>query len=87
VSVSRVRLPTAITRRRSLSASGRTAAAVSSTIDTVPETTSVTPGLLPLYGTWTTSIPVRRLKSSIARCETVPLPDDALVSLPGLAFA
>ena len=42
---------------------------------------------LPWYGTCTIFTPARRLKSSIAKCEIVPLPDEEWLSLPGLSFA
>ena len=54
---------------------------------TCPPTRSVTAGAEPRYGTWTRSTPVIALNSSPARCGVVPLPEEAMLILPGLALA
>ena len=65
----------------------RTDEAVSRAKDTFPEITSVNPAMLPLYGTWVILTPASLLNFSIAKWETVPFPDEALVNTSGFAFA
>ena len=54
---------------------------------TWPEIISVSAGAPPRYGTCTMLIPVSILNSSPDMWMVEPLPDDAMLSLPGLAFA
>ena len=51
-----------------------------------PATRSVTAGPPPLYGTCVKSVPVRSLKSSVARCGTLPLPGEPYMTVPGFAL-
>ncbi|MNT49885.1 hypothetical protein D3C72_1867630 [compost metagenome] len=53
----------------------------------VPPVRSVSAGPLPLYGKWTMKVLVCVLNSSPARWIDVPLPLEAMFSLPGLARA
>ncbi len=52
-----------------------------------PCTVAITAGGEPLNGMCTTSMPDICLKSSMLRCDELPLPTDAYESLPGFAFA
>ena len=56
---------------------GRAATLVSKLRATWPPIRSVIAGELPLYGTCRMSTPVASLNTSPARCEVVPLPNDA----------
>ena len=53
---------------------------------TWPPIRSVSAGPAPLYGTCSIWQPVIDLNSSPERCTEVPLPDDAMLILPGLAL-
>ena len=53
---------------------------------TWPPIRSVSAGPAPLYGTCSMLQPVIDLNSSPERCTEVPLPDDAMLILPGLAL-
>ena len=44
-------------------------------------------GAEPRYGTCCISIPVIALNNSPDMCTDVPLPEEAMLTLPGLAFA
>ena len=54
---------------------------------TWPPSRSCSAGALPLYGTCVICTPAITLKSSPDKWIDVPLPDDAKLSLPGLALA
>src|SRR6185503_2325952 len=56
-------------------------------ICTTPDRWSFIASPLPLYGTCTISMLASRLNFSPLRCEVEPEPNDAKLSLPGLAFA
>ncbi len=68
-------------------ASGHAVVMLSKVIVTWPPTTSCSAGGLPLYGMCCMSTPAIVLKSSPDRCCDVPLPDEANVYFPGLAFS
>ena len=53
---------------------------------TWPPIRSMSAGPAPLYGTCSMSQPVINLNSSPDRCTEVPLPDEAMLILPGLAL-
>src|SRR5687767_14286148 len=55
-------------------------------IVTLPPTTSVTAGGMPLYGTWIMLIPAERWNISADRCGAEPAPGVAKVSSPGFVF-
>ncbi len=48
---------------------------------------SVSAGFEPRYGTCVIFTPVIAMNNSPDRCTDVPLPDDAMLTLPGLALA
>ena len=52
-----------------------------------PPIRSCSAGAVPLYGTCTILIPVVDISNSVVRCAAAPMPLDANVSCPGLAFA
>ena len=54
---------------------------------TCPPSRSVSAGAAPRYGTCTMSTPAIILNSSPATWGAVPLPAEAMLSLPGLALA
>src|SRR5206468_3923816 len=54
---------------------------------TAPLITSVAPCEAPLYGTCGSLVPACFWNSTVARCATVPLPEEAKLMLPGCAFA
>src|SRR5881628_2113212 len=56
-------------------------------MSTSPESSASVAGCPPLKGTTRRSAPVSCLKSSAAICTMVPGPEEAMVYLPGLAFA
>jgi len=47
---------------------------------------SVSAGFEPRYGTWVILAPVISMNNSPDMCTEVPLPDDAMLTLPGLAL-
>ncbi|MNV52014.1 hypothetical protein D3C71_1440860 [compost metagenome] len=51
-----------------------------------PPITSVSAGLLPLYGTCVMRVPVMVWNSSPDRCVDVPLPVEAMLTVLGFAF-
>src|SRR5262249_48985482 len=53
---------------------------------TWPGIRSCSAGPAPLYGTCSMSQPVMNLNSSPERCTEVPLPEDAMLILPGFAL-
>src|SRR3954463_10562574 len=53
---------------------------------TSPAMSAGSAGPAPLYGTWSMLQPVMLLKSSPERCTDVPLPDEAMFTLPGFAL-
>ncbi len=56
---------------------GITAAAGSTAMSALPESSAVTAGPLPAYGTCTTCVPLREASASMARCEMLPAPIEA----------
>jgi hypothetical protein len=54
---------------------------------TCPPSNAATAGAPPLKGTCTMLTPAASLNSSPVRWKTVPLPEEAIVSWPGFAFA
>ena len=67
--------------------SGNEVIGESNIICTCPPSRSVRAGALPLYGTWTMSIPAMVLNNSPARCRGVPLPVEANMICPGWLLA
>src|SRR5713101_900025 len=59
---------------------------LSNIASTVPPIRSVSAGPEPRYGTWVILTPVIAMNNSPDRCTDVPLPDDAMLILPGLAL-
>src|SRR3982074_1649187 len=79
-----------------VTASGRTVPALTYSIDpgavpnstcTCPPRRSVNAGAKPRYGTWIILTLVIILNNSPATCCGLPMPGDAMLILPGLAFA
>ncbi|MOA53360.1 hypothetical protein D3C78_1768130 [compost metagenome] len=66
---------------------GRPVMMVSKYIDTWPESSAGMASPAPLYGTCRISMPAMDFSISPAMCEVVPVPNEAYVSLPGLARA
>ena len=60
---------------------------LSNMICTWPLIMSVSAGFEPRYGTCVIFTPVIAMNNSADRCTEVPLPDDARLTLPGLALA
>ena len=54
---------------------------------TCPAVTSVTPGAAPLYGTCSRSMRAVDLSNSTDKCDRLPLPAEAMVTLPGCSLA
>ena len=52
-----------------------------------PPIKSCSAGAVPLYGTCSILMPVVDMRSSVVRCAAAPMPLEAKVSWPGLAFA
>ena len=66
---------------------GTSVTEVSKVMLTCPPSTAATAGAPPLKGTCTTLMPAASLNSSPVRWNTVPLPEEAMVSCPGFDFA
>src|SRR5215831_3463422 len=82
----RLRLATASARTWPSLICGTTDEAVANIICTCPAITSCSAGAAPLYGTCTMSTLASALNSSPARCAARPWPEEAKLSLPGLAL-
>src|SRR5688572_20090336 len=83
----RVRVETAMGRTRLARMNAMAAGSEENITCTCPLARSVSAGGAPLYGTWVHVTPVIERNSSPDRWVMVPVPADATLMSPGLAFA